>query len=159
MNPDRSWLFLNYSLAPVLGAFVFSIGFLYKGVRGFLNGELSFFEVLLGFAITAFTGFVVGLAYSFYRPLLRKLGRHFGDFTTGVITLNLVVLVFYVLSLYLPIETFNPDDPLVFVGLFSIIGGFGAWVVNITKAEIDFRNEILQELMDEEPEEDELISE
>lgn len=139
-------LLFRYGLAPILGAFGFSVGFLLSAGVAFLNGDLPIAEVVLGFLITSFTGFVVGAGYGFYRPLLRKLGRHLGDALTGAVTLNLVVLVFYALSFYLPIERFNPKDPVAFVTIFTGIGALGGWLVNITKSENEFRDWVVNEI-------------
>ena len=130
----------------MVGAFALSVGFLYNAVRDLLNGKIPFIEVAKGFILTAFVGAVVALAYTFYRPVFRKFGRHAGDALTGAVSCVLLILSIYGLAQVIDPDSFQPKSLLDLTLFIGAIGAIGGWAVNITKAEIEFGQYIHNEL-------------
>ncbi|MGB0918501.1 MAG: hypothetical protein ACPGU4_12990 [Flavobacteriales bacterium] len=138
---------IRWGLPSFLGAFACSGGFAWNVLADVLNGKVIWYEAIFGFLISAFIGAAIGATWLIYRPPLRKLGRHLGDFLTGALTMNLVLLIMYFIVPYTDSSEFKPKDPASFVAFMTAIGAFGGWIVNITKAENEVREMIADEIM------------
>lgn len=138
MKESALRFFIRKGIPVLLGAFAFSFGFLWKAGRDLLNGKIALIEVAKGFALTAIVGAGVALAYTYYRPVFRKLGRYVGDALTGATSCAILIISIHGLAQIIEPESFQPNSLLEFTIFISAIGAVGGLILNITKLEIDF---------------------
>ena len=154
MKESAPRFFIRKGIPALLGAFALSFGFLWKAGRDLLNGKIAFIEVAKGFALTAIVGAGVALAYTYYRPVFRKLGRYIGDALTGALSCAILILSIYGLTQIIDPDSFQPKSLFELTLFISAIGAVSGLILNITKLEIDFglylENELEPEILENE---------
>ena len=149
MTENRFKLIVRWVIPPIVTSLAFAVVFVGNAIKQMLGGIDFTIEFLYALLITIIAGAVGGLAYSIYRPVFRKLGRHMGDLLTGAITMDLYFLTIYNLLQYNEFDQGLANGLTGLIIFATLIGAFTGWYLNITKIEFEliqfFSNQLIKE--------------